>query len=195
MLAVRRRAAVAAEHQLAAAAQAGLAGIDHADHRRRQLAGDPPLELGGLVHHGGEAGDFVHGGVLVEVLDASEATSGWLWSADGTNWQTATGVQALMSSPGVRQPIPGLSPVTLTSNGERFLAAIYKEKGPWTMAISKDGVTWTALAGQTASPGVLDPRLMPHGVFLQFRWFCADGRDYGYCSSPPPGGAEYGAAR
>ena len=35
MLAVRRRAAVAAEHQLAAAPQAGLAGVHHRDDRRR----------------------------------------------------------------------------------------------------------------------------------------------------------------
>ena len=61
VLAVRRRAAIAAEHQFAAGADTGLAGIDDGDDRPRQFGRDPPLEVGGFGHHGGEAVGLGHG--------------------------------------------------------------------------------------------------------------------------------------
>jgi hypothetical protein len=61
VLAIRCGAAIAAEHQLAAISQAGLACSHHSNDSIRELHGDPPLQLGGTLHHHGKAGGFVHG--------------------------------------------------------------------------------------------------------------------------------------
>jgi hypothetical protein len=127
------------------------------------------------------------GAILIHFANPNGSTDLWARSADGGSWQEATEVEALKSS--------DVFDTTIASNGDRFLATLTSKSLDWTMQTSTDGVTWTPLGGRSATPGVLFPRLMPHGIYLAYQWACADTQSGGWCTTMPPSGPQYGPAQ